>query len=311
MDAVDSAVTRGTKMVAEPIDFARARRAPDADTAVAEPSSDKQPPPEQPARERVPRQVSSIEFPYYDLDSAIEIATLIHERGGTQCDTDQLAAWAGASATSSAFKMRLSAVKMYGLIVRDGSRVRLTTLGQEIVDHEREQPARVRAFLNVPLYRGVYEKFRGAKLPPAEALEREMVQLGVSPSTATRARWIFERAADNAGFFSHGTKDRLVSPVVDGAYVSVDRPARDDREREPERQQRRPSIGGPRESVRQHPFIQGLLGSLPDEEGKKWSADDRLRWFQAAARIFDLMYGPADEIHMEVRRDDQPDLYHR
>jgi hypothetical protein len=50
-------------------------------------------------------------------------------------------------------------------------------------------------------------------LPPAAALSRDIVALGVSEKQKDRARLIFERSADQAGFFEHG-KQRLVMPGV-------------------------------------------------------------------------------------------------
>jgi hypothetical protein len=36
---------------------------------------------------------SEIEFPYADLESAVELAQTIHEKAGSSCETDELAAW--------------------------------------------------------------------------------------------------------------------------------------------------------------------------------------------------------------------------
>lgn len=38
-----------------------------------------------------------------------------------------------------------------------------------------------------------------------------------------------------------------------------------------------------------HPFIQGLLQTLPEPESE-WAAADRAKWLQTAANIFDLIY---------------------
>jgi hypothetical protein len=47
--------------------------------------------------------------------------------------------------------------------------------------------------------------------------------------------------------------------------------------------------GGPPRKGRLHPFIQGLLDSLPEPE-TNWAEEGRTKWLQAAANIFDLMY---------------------
>ena len=53
----------------------------------------------------------------------------------------------------------------------------LTPLGLRIVDSSQEAAARVEAFLVVPLYKAIYEKYKGYTLPPPAALEREMAGL--------------------------------------------------------------------------------------------------------------------------------------
>lgn len=79
---------------------------------------------------------------------------------------------------------------------------------------DTERAARAEAFMRVPLYAGVYDKYRGHLLPPAKALEREMQGLGVSSKQTDKARQAFERSARQAGYFESG-EDRLVKPRAD------------------------------------------------------------------------------------------------
>jgi len=55
-------------------------------------------------------------------------------------------------------------------------------------DSERGRAAKVAAFLNVELFRAMYEQYRGNVLPPPPAIERQVEQLGVSPKQKERAR---------------------------------------------------------------------------------------------------------------------------
>jgi hypothetical protein len=43
-------------------------------------------------------------------------------------------------------------------------------------------------------------------------------------------------------------------------------------------------------SSAEHPFIKGLLLSLPEKIGVDWSPGERVDWLQAAAKVFDLMF---------------------
>lgn len=157
---------------------------------------------------------STIGFPYLDLETAVEVARSLYERAGlSPCDIDELAAEMKQTVSGS-FRLKTSAAKMYGFIDKDGrSRFNLTELGERLVDASTERPARVEAFLNIPLFSAIFEKYRGKVLPSSKALEREMTALGVAHKQADKARQTFERAARQAGFFEQGD-DRLVKPRV-------------------------------------------------------------------------------------------------
>lgn len=158
---------------------------------------------------------SSIEFPYLDLDAAVETAAAMYQRAGLgSCEIDEIAA-ALNQTVSGAFRVKVSATKIFGLVEKDGrSAYRLTELGHEIVQLETEAQARAKSFMTVPLYAAVYENYRGKTLPPPKALEREMVNLGVAPKQSDKARQIFERSAREAGFTAQG-ENRLVMPRFD------------------------------------------------------------------------------------------------
>ncbi|MGD9894356.1 MAG: hypothetical protein AB7U18_23965, partial [Dehalococcoidia bacterium] len=158
------------------------------------------------------RERSTIGFPYVDLDNALSVARSIHEKGGGQCELDQLAAWMGHETVSSgAFNLKIAAARLFGLIEGERQRIRLTSLGRDAIDPQKEQRARATAFLNVPLYRRIYDEHRGSLLPPDGGLEREIQQFGVAAKQADKARQTFQRSAAQAGYFAAG-KTRLVMP---------------------------------------------------------------------------------------------------
>lgn len=232
------------------------------------------------------RERSTIGFPYNNLNDATEAAQAIHANVGTgDCDDTQLSAWMNLSPKSSGYRVQISAARMFGLIETTGGRHRLSQLGRMIVDPQRAREARVRAFMTVPLYSAVYEKYKGGVLPPAAAFERDIVGLGVAEKQTSRARQVFERSADQAGFFESG-RNRLVMPGV---------AARSDLEVEGNGADKvgggKPPPPPPPEGPSLHPFIQGLLKTLPDPETvKNWPLAQRVKWLQTAANIFDLIY---------------------
>jgi hypothetical protein len=158
---------------------------------------------------------STIEFPYLDIDAGVEVAKAVYARAGlSSCDLPELAAQMKQTVSGS-FRMKTAAARLFGFVEKDGrGSFKLTELGQRAVKADAESEARAAAFLTVPLYRGIYEKYRGHHLPPTKALEREMGGLGVAPKQTDKARQVFERSARQAGFFAEG-EDRLVQPRFD------------------------------------------------------------------------------------------------
>lgn len=246
------------------------------------------------------RQRSTIAFPYNDLESAIEIAKAIHNHVGLgECEDDQLASWTNQSPKSSGYRLQLAAARMFGLMEASSGRYRLSDLGRSLVDPQRARESRVRAFLNVPLYNAVFEKYRGGVLPPTAAFERDIQMLGVAEKMKDRARRWLERSAEQAGFFEQG-RDRLVRPGV---------AVRDAPDPPPEQPQEAPKSkggGGGGDGITElHPFVQGLLKTLP-EPNTDWAAAARVKWLQTAANIFDLIYtGDGGGISVTAARADR------
>lgn len=246
------------------------------------------------------REQSTIQFPYGDLNDAISVAQGIIKCGGRPTAPDQLAGAMGHVPTSGGFKMKIATARTFGAIETLRGQYHLTDLGFGLTDKSLEKRSRADAFLNVPLYRRLYEDFRNRQLPPRPApLERTFVSYGVSSKQADKARMAFERSAQQAGYFDQGGKDRLVRPLVDGddqfSSVSADAEGFDGGggggDTASPRMTVRASPGSGRSSTYAplHPFVQGLLDTLPEPE-TNWTVEGRAKWLQAAANIFDLMY---------------------
>lgn len=155
---------------------------------------------------------STIEFPYGALDDAIGVAKAIHTQAGDGCTYAQLSAYLGyGNVDSGTFRQRVSAARQFGLIATDAGEVRLLPLGRQIIDPNTAAVAKRDAFLHVPLYRKLFDKYSGYQLPPDVGLEREIAALGVTAKQVDKARQTFQRSAEQAGFFPTG-RDRLVMP---------------------------------------------------------------------------------------------------
>ncbi len=238
--------------------------------------------------ERDRRQYSTIAFPYTDLEAVVTMARALKDQHGTTpCSEEQLAVWLGQTANGGTFRSRLSAGKMFGLIEAQKGRVTLTDGGLSVVDYNLGAGAKADAFLRVPLYSALYEQFKGHVLPPASALERQMVSLGVAAKQKERARQTFLKSAHYAGYIDQQSS-RFIRPGV-GAIPA---PQTDTATTEKHG-------GGGDEPPNLDPFILGLLRKLPPADAA-WPIQDQAKWLRTAASIFGLMYPAEGSISVEV-----------
>jgi hypothetical protein len=232
------------------------------------------------------RERSTIEFPYLDLDVAVEIAKGVHELGGSSCGWDQLAAHLGGQAPKGGgFRLRVMTAKTFGLVTYGQGIVNLTDIGKRLCDPQQEKAARVDAFLAVPLYNAIYERYKNVTLPQPDALEAEIARFGVAPKQKGKARQAFQRSANSAGFFWSGA-NRLVKPAIKGSAAPAAAP-----EGEPEKPAKKKEK---EDEDRRHPLIEGLLKELPDPQAE-WTTEDRKKWLEMASTIFNVIYKDSDD----------------
>jgi hypothetical protein len=225
------------------------------------------------------RQRGAISFPYYDLSDAEKVAGAAWEIAGAgPAPLDAVMAKLGhTTVQSGGFRGKTSAARLFGLTRTSGMNLTLTELGRQIVQGSTRDQARVDAFLRVPLYRAMYDKYRGGTLPGEAGIEAEMVALGVTPKQRDRARQGFQRSAEHAGFFRAG-RDKLIAPTFGTTPADQTEPEAD----EPPAQEQVPV------SVSTEPLIRGLFEKLPPPG--PWAESERQRWLDAASMIFGLVY---------------------
>ncbi len=233
--------------------------------------------------------LSTISFPYRDLDAAVSVAQAMLKSGGVPLSSDQLGLALDLKPGSGNFLVKVAAARIFGFLIQAEGKYKLTNLGFSVIDKDdkRQRAARMEAFLNVPLFRKVYDEFKGRQLPPKLGLVQALIEFGVSPKQGETARLMLEKSARQAGF-NGGGSDRLIEPVVGTPSATI--------ERQPEIEDA-PVIATIAESAGKggskhgglHPFIQGLLDTLPAPE-TNWTIEGRAKWLQAAAvtRMKDL-----------------------
>lgn len=239
---------------------------------------------------------SEIEFPYSDLEGAIEVAQTIHEKAGSSCDVDELAAWMGQTSTGGTFRSRLGAARLFGLIETGGGRATLTQLGRDALSGSgNERAARADAFLKVELFRAMYDRFKASALPPPAAIERQMEQLGVSPKQKIRARQTFAKSAEFAGFID-STTGRFVKP---GITQKSDSPS------PPSREGGNGGGGDGQVSLNLDPLLIALLKKIPPA-GAKWPEAQRVRWFRTFAMNVSQIYDDETPVELNIESESKP-----
>jgi hypothetical protein len=257
------------------------------------------------------RERSTIQFPYQDLSEAVAIAKGVHTAGGASCQVDQLAGELKQSPTSSMFKLRVSTARIFGLVTNAQGNVSLTALGTRVCDPQQEQAAKAEAFLSVPLYKQVYDQFKGASLPPANGLETTMVTMGVAPKQKSNARQVFHRSATQAGFFAYGNT-RLVYPVIKaGSSANGSEQIAGNGEATVEKA-RNAGTGhdggggdGGRGGIDCDPAIMGLIRRLPQPD-TDWPLEKQARWLLAVSHAFAVVYPREDDgksLNIEIVKD--------
>lgn len=240
------------------------------------------------------RSRSTIEFPYFDMASALEVAQAVKQVGGTGCDTKQLATKLNMTADGGGFRARLATAQIFALMENERGHVELTELGLRAVDPQYERAARVESFMAVPLYKALFDKLNGQTLPPPAAVERMCEQLGVAPKQKDKARQAFMRSAKTAGLFEL-SQDRLtLPPNLKGVAAPAPAPAEDTTRKGGG------SGGGGDVGLDLDPLLIALLQKIPPQ-GSEWPRDRRLRWFRTFAMNVSEVYDAEGEpVELEV-----------
>jgi hypothetical protein len=143
-------------------------------------------------------------YPYYDLESSIELAGHIKELGGSKGAVKKsiLARKVGLAESTPSFFQKLSAAKTFGIIDGRGE-YSLTELGKTYF-YPQADGAAATALLSMfaypPAFQAVINRFDGETLPKTEMLGNIFHQeLGVPISWKDRVAQLFARSALYAG----------------------------------------------------------------------------------------------------------------
>ena len=161
-------------------------------------------------------------YPVYDLDDSIAVARAIRDQGGGSATIQQLGSFLNYSSTrSGSFISRMAAARQFGLIQSSDRFINPTALANRIIAPEHpgvdELVARIEAFMNVPLYRSLYERYKNGPLPQEMGVRNVLeTHYNIPRARTTVAYRVFMDSAEQAGFFQAraGARTHLVMPVI-------------------------------------------------------------------------------------------------
>ena len=245
-----------------------------------------------PTSKRKTREVSRYTFPYYTLEIAIKVAKELHDRAGGKASMAQLASYLDhTDEFSGAFRSKVWAAKIFGLVKITSNIVSITPLGEQLASLQsglQRDRRLAEAFLNVPLFREVYKRYEGSTFPSTrEGLKNALNNtFGIPPRIVPVALKTLLMSADQAGF-RRENPNRLIHPIpvglIEEPLVSEPTPGGEMAVTTEEASQKEGVI----ESI--HPAIRGFLMELPNR-GEKWAQGERQRWIDAFTSIIKALY---------------------
>jgi hypothetical protein len=191
--------------------------------------------------------------------------------------------------------MRFYSAKYFGFITAEKGVISVTDRAMAIIAPilpEDADRAKVEAFLNVPIFASVYERFKGQALPPEVGLKNLFKEtLHVPEERLSQALRVFYSSAETAGLFRiAGDRSRMISPVVSGPTPKKEAPAAKEETTTSAEKPRVGSGGGGGEGPPGiHSAISGLLRELPPP-GTPWSAQKKEAFLAAFKATIAFIY---------------------
>jgi hypothetical protein len=245
------------------------------------------------------REVSRFSYPYYDLETTLEVARVLYNQAGGKASFAQLASYLGHKDESSgAFIAKIWGAKHFNLVTIQLQVVSITQLGERLASLQpgfQRDVCLAEAFLNVPLFREVYNRFQNSTLPSTKEGLLNVLQntFGVPSKRASVALKVLLASAEQAGF-RRADPNRLVHPVPIGLLEKDVQPEVQAGQKE-ETKATPSSEPSPPETlkIKVHPAISGFLQELPENK-QGWSVSEQQRWLEAFTAMIKAIY-PAED----------------
>ncbi|MDP3778678.1 MAG: hypothetical protein Q8R30_01350 [bacterium] len=147
-------------------------------------------------------------YPRYNLEEAIGLIGIVSKLGRKNVSEKAVAAETGKSITNSGFLGRVSSAKQFGIISKEGGKLSLTQLGNEILfplDEATKAEAVKKAFMMPTLYKELVDAFGGTKLPEYGSLGNRLINdYGIEAGAKDVAAKNFIKSAEYADVIKNG-----------------------------------------------------------------------------------------------------------
>jgi hypothetical protein len=220
-------------------------------------------------------------YPRYDLDSSIEAARTLYEKGGGTANADAFAEYLGyKSANNGAFLSRVGSGRLFGLLEGPSSETKLSSRAMEILKPDYEYVsgrARLEAFRDVPLFGAFLQEYEGKPLPPKEGMLNVLeTRFSVAKEAAPNVLTCLLNSAEQAGLFSvTGDRTKMIRPPLGGGSPPNKPPADS-------------GAGGGGGSSSRGKLLDGVIEALPATD--KWSEDLFADWLDMLVMAVRVRY---------------------
>ncbi len=112
-------------------------------------------------------------FPAYGFSTALDFARRVEEGGGGTLSEDVLAVGLGLSVKGSGFRLKSLTARQFHLLNKQGDTLSSTPTAKSILrptSHSEAVNGYRQAFMAIPLFRAVAERYRGQYLPDSQSL---------------------------------------------------------------------------------------------------------------------------------------------
>ena len=162
-------------------------------------------------------------FPAYGIATALQVGQIVESDGGGSLSETALAMAMSSSAKSSTFRLKTLTAKQFGIVTKNGPNLLTTPLAKAIFKPTRDSEkagALATAFLSIPLFREVAQRYKGQPLPNSGSLRNILErELGIIGKRVPNAERVLMDSARDAGVLRSSGSNTYVAPATDGGAV--------------------------------------------------------------------------------------------